>query len=102
KNDLVQTNDANTHIALKNGFSNSNMLLKYFKLDTKLTPSQYRKRYQVGDIVDTAKTTVESENYQMYLYYLNAYIQQTLGTMIQSPYNQKVIDITLNYNQTHD
>lgn len=102
KNDLVQTNDAITHIALKNGFSNSNMLLKYFKLDTKLTPSQYRKRYQVGDIVDTAKTTVESENYQMYLYYLNAYIQQTLGTMIQSPYNQKVIDITLNYNQTHD
>ncbi|MCQ9294039.1 AraC family transcriptional regulator [Staphylococcus cohnii] len=102
KNDLIQTDDAITQIAFKNGFSNSNMLLKYFKLDTALTPSQYRKKYQVEDIVSTADKPTESENYQMYLYYLNSYIQQTLGTMIQSPYNQKVIDITLNYDQTYD
>ncbi|MDR5649252.1 transcriptional regulator AryK [Staphylococcus nepalensis] len=98
KNDLVHTNASITQIALKNGFSNSTMLLKYFKANTGLTPSQYRTQYQSEDHPTKIKKTTEFENYQRYLYYLSSYIQQTLGTIIQSPDNQKVIDITLENN----
>src|SRR5699024_3639286 len=77
KYDLVHTNASITQIALKNGFSNSTMLLKYFKTNTGLTPSQYRTQYQSEDHPTKIKKTTEFENYQRYLYYLSSYIQQT-------------------------
>lgn len=95
KEDLIYTDNTITQIALKNGFSNSNMLLKHFKKDTQMTPTQYRGEYK--DIHLSENQYEENENiaYQIYLHYLSDYINQPVDSAIQSTEAEKVIDVTL-------
>src|SRR5699024_2530403 len=74
KNDLVHTNASITQIALKNGFSNSTMLLKYFKANTGLTPSQYRTQYQSEDHPTKIKKQQNLKTIKgIYIIYLHIY-----------------------------
>ncbi|KIX90860.1 regulatory protein [Staphylococcus microti] len=93
KADLIDTNEPITHIAYKHGFTSSNMLLKYFKQDTQLTPTEYRNRYQHSAVNQTLITN-EKTSHHTYLYYLSLFINSNMGTVMQSPDAQKVIDIT--------
>ncbi len=47
KNDLIYTNTSLTEIALDHGFSNSSVFSKIFKHHTQMSPSGFRKKYQV-------------------------------------------------------
>ncbi|MCS4485792.1 transcriptional regulator AryK [Staphylococcus americanisciuri] len=94
KADLINTNEPITHIAYKHGFTSSNMLLKYFKQDTQLTPTAYRNHYQ-HDTSDPSLTTNEKISQHTYLYYLSLFINANMDTVIQSPDAQKVIDVAL-------
>lgn len=95
KNDLIYTNEPITQIAYKNGFSNSNALLKYFKAETTYTPSNYRLKFQMKEQHIKVNDCPTTTTYQSYLYYLSLLIDQNIGDIVQSPDAQKVIDITL-------
>lgn len=95
KEDLVYTDETITQIALKNGFSNSNMLLKHFKKDTQMTPTQYREKYKNTFLIEKLNKEKEEVAYQTYLHYLSDYINESVSDILQSPEAEKVIDITL-------
>lgn len=93
KADLINTTDSVTHIAYKHGFTSSNMLLKYFKEDTQLTPTEYRNHYQ-HNTIHKSVTATDKTPQQTYLYYLSLFINANIDTVMQSPDIQKVIDVT--------
>ncbi|MGX5791450.1 helix-turn-helix transcriptional regulator [Staphylococcus equorum] len=95
KEDLIYTDNTITQIALKNGFSNSNILLKHFKKDTQMTPTQYREKYKNTHLHENLNEENEKVAYQIYLHYLSDYINQSVSSVIQSPEAEKVIDVTL-------
>lgn len=99
KTDLINTDDPITHIAYKHGFTSSNMLLKYFKQDTQLTPTEYRHRYQ-QDMIQQKSQTHKKVSHQTYLYYLSQFINSNIGTVMQSPDAQKVLNITFDEQDT--
>ncbi|UXR69578.1 helix-turn-helix transcriptional regulator [Staphylococcus sp. IVB6246] len=95
KADLIDTDEPITHIAYKHGFTSSNMLLKHFKQDTQLTPTEYRQRYKQNMTNQSVKTQ-QKVSHQTYLYYLSQFINSNMETVMQSPDAQKVLNMTFN------
>lgn len=93
KADLIDTDEPITHIAYKHGFTSSNMLLKHFKQDTQLTPTEYRQRYKQNMTNQSVKTQ-QKVSHQTYLYYLSQFINSNMETVMQSPDAQKVLNMT--------
>ncbi len=95
KRDLIHTNDTITQIAFKNGFTNSNMLIKYFKEDMHMTPTVFREKYRKLKKIELLENGKKETTYQHYLYYLSMFVNQNIKKIVQSPEAQKVWDVSL-------
>ncbi|ULG71402.1 transcriptional regulator AryK [Macrococcus brunensis] len=89
--DLTYTQTAITDIALKNGFSNSAILSRFFKKRMGMTPSEYRHKHHVKKEKLTPRTFSDRE----YLLLLSQFVRTEDQKMTQPPELDQLIEIEL-------